>query len=163
MNHYKWVVFKIQDLSTSECIHSVRGYSDSYNEDCVSVSVKPIQWFVNSDNAEEILKAKEIMEAYCNSIYEVSVETEDTEIINGEEDYVVKKIPAFLNNTTYYNLTVKDILSAARVEKAKKQKKAKPFTWESAKNFKKLHKNRFQVIQEFAGGLPSEIEEFDDI
>ena len=159
MNHYNWIVLKIQDLSTSDFVHSVicnDGYGDTY-----TVSEKPLQYFVSSDDMDGLLKAKEIMEAACNSIYEVSTDTDDYETIDGYEEYITKKVPAYFDNFTYYNMTVAETCLKANIAKAKRQKKAAPNYYESSPDFKKIFKERFQVYQEFAGGLPTEIELYD--
>ena len=159
MNHYNWIVLKIQDLATSNFVHSVTS-SDGYDA-TYTVSEKPLRYFVDADNMEDLLKAKDIMEAICNSIYEVSVDTDEFEMVDGYEECKLEKRPAYLDNFVYYNMKVKEQNLKAAIEKAKRQKKAAPNYYEFSPDFKKLPKGRFQVFQEFAGGLPVQIELFD--
>jgi hypothetical protein len=157
VNHYNWIVFKIQDLSTSDFVHSITG-SDGY-DNTYHISAKPLHYFVNADDMEELLKAKDIMEAACNSIYEVSVDTDE---MDDEYDPILKKVPAYMDNFVHYNMRVKENNLKAKIDKAKKNKKAAPNYYEFSPDFKKLHKGRFQVYQEFAGGLPIQIELFEE-
>lgn len=162
MNHYKWVVLTIQDLSTSELVHSaVSCEEDTYaGPETFDLSEKPIQYFVNSDNIEELLRAKEVMLAACNSIYEVTVEDSKTYTDQyGDEIYMTKVVPAYLDNFVAYNRNIRTIKHTATIEKLKKQKKAalNPMI---IRELKKIHKNRFQIVENFVGGMPEEIEIF---
>ncbi|MCI4436113.1 MAG: hypothetical protein JHC33_04800 [Ignisphaera sp.] len=160
MNHYKWIVLKIQDLSSSDFIHSVTYPED---EDAYAISAKPMSLFVNADDMEALLRAKEIMEAACNSIYEVLVETADEDEDEDSDRYFATKVmPAYIDNFLVENMKVKELLLANTIQKAKRQKKAAPNYYEQSRNFKKIHKNRFQVFQYFEGGDPIEIELFNE-
>ena len=163
MNHYKWIVLKIQDLSTSEFVHSATYCNGETNDiETYAVSNEPIQYFVNSDDMEELLQAKEIMESACNSIYEAHVEVEETELDeDGFSYFKTKATPVYLDNFFVYNTKTRVLNRKEEIAQKKKQKKAPPYPFTNLQ-VKKIHKNRFQVIQTFEGNKPKLIEMYND-
>lgn len=148
MNHYRFIILQIQDLSTSNFIHSVTSYNDMEK---FELSTEPIKYYVDANNLSELLEAKEIMSAVLNSIYEVeALSRTTTELVDGYEEFVMEKTPAYLDNITYYN--AKLIFNVSN-EATKKAYPEVPI--------KKINKNRFQIIESFANGKPKVIELFD--
>jgi len=153
MNHYKWIVIQIQDMSTGDFVHSVR-YMEDYEDQSYQLSLNPLQYYVKSDDMEGLLAAKEIMTAAMNSIYEVITMTDEyiTDSV-GDEIAVLKPTPAYLDNFIYYNMRVKE----AKVVKDNKGKAGQEYL-----KLKKLHKNRFQLIENFTSHVREEIELYEE-
>ena len=117
-----------------------------------------MQYFVDANNLEELLEAKEIMESSLSSIYNV--------LINGNEDYLdsfsPKEVPAYINAFEIYNLKLRAITSKLNYEKAKKQKKARPQVLDDP-IAKRLPKGRFQIFEMFSNEkFPKEIPLYTD-
>ena len=91
MNHYKWIVLKIQDLSTSEFVRSIICYNGhGYDEsELFELSDKPVQYFVDSNDLNGLLSAKDIMESALNNIYEVMAETGECAMV--KDEWAMKK------------------------------------------------------------------------
>jgi len=149
MNHYKYIVLKIQDMSDGSFVHSAIG-TDAYEDQSYFLSDNPIQYYVKSDDIEGLLAAKEIMIAALNSIYEVSTQSEEEELDeDGFEVAVLKKVPVYLDNFMYYNMKVRE---AANTKKGDK----------GYLKIKKIHKNRFQLLENFTSHSMEEIELYDE-
>jgi hypothetical protein len=164
MKPYQWIVLKIQDLSTAEFIHSIvdDDYS-SYEDNVFELSAKPLQYFVPANDFDALFNAKEIMEASLTNIYEVRAVSGEYETIKDPDgDYEEQKVevkPVYLDSFTYYNAGVREHLQTIALDKAKKQKKAKPsdpFKFPA----KKLPKNRFQIIETFTNDMPQFIRRY---
>lgn len=141
MNHYKYITLSILDLSSSELVHSVTSFENT-EEGEIIISARPIKYFVNSDNMEELLNAKTIMEELLNNIYEVEIMSDR---YDNKDMCIMKKVPAYYNNLHYYNIKLISIKCKSEIYKA----------------FKKLNKNRFEVVEEFTNKKPEEIETYD--
>jgi hypothetical protein len=121
MNHYKYIVLTLQDMASSDLIGSAYDYEP--HGDYCRVS-KPIEYCIPSDDLEELLRAKQIMEDALNCIYMCKVSTNGT---------TFTETPAFVHPFAIYNINLdklgmdKDITNC----------------------FRKLPKGRFQVSQSF--------------
>ena len=151
MNHYKYISLAIQDLSTCELIHTVT--SIDYDE-VFQLSSLPLKFFVSSDNIESLLRTREIAESMCNSLYELSVahKTEKELDEYNEQTPKVIKTTAYLDNILVYNIS----LEAENNAKRNKKKTVIEL------GFKKINRNRFQVVEEFTSIKPYAIETYDD-
>lgn len=149
MNHYKYIVIQIQDMSDGAFVRSVR-YMEDYEDQTYQLSTNPIQYYVKSDDIEGLLAAKEIMTNAMNSIYEVIVQSDENEIDDeGYEVAKLKQTPAYFDNFLYYNWKIKEASATKKGEKGYLK-------------IKKIHKNRFQLLENFTSHMMEEIELYDD-
>ena len=132
MNHYKYIAIQIQDLSTSDLIHSASSCNFDIQTDKLYFfsSEEPLTLCVLSDDIENLLEAKQIMEEAINNIYNLPTRLKDTKYIK----QVVTTVPLYLNNLIVYESTI-----------------ASHNEWHQGK---KLNKNRFQLIQTFVSKVP---------
>ena len=136
-------------MSTGELVHSATGMDD-YEDQSYFLSTNPIQYYVKSDDMEGLLAAKEIMTAVMNSIFEVPTQSDKYEIdSDGDEIAIQEQAPAYLDNFLYYN---KKVIEASNTKKGDK----------GYLKIKKLHKNRFQLLENFTSHSMEEIELYDD-
>ena len=89
------------------------------------------------------------MENACNSIYEVQALIEEGV---EPEDVVEVSVPAYVDNFVVYNHNVNE-------QKIYEQDRKTKLYW--SWKVKKLHKNRFQVIETFSSTKPETIELYD--
>ena len=147
MNHYKYIALQIQDLSTTDLVHSAVSFcpgNENNGEDYWIVSREPLTICISSNNLQELLEAKQIMEETMNNIYEAAVLTNYTDIIKAYKEFKITPAPIYLNNFVYYKSKRSAILN-----------KHEPLP------AKKLNKNRFQIVQTFVNKIP-DIELYSD-
>ena len=149
MNHYKYIVLQIQDLSTSEFVHSIVGEED-FEEQSFILSDNPIQYYVKSDDIEGLLAAKEIMTIATDSIYEVKVMSNEYETDSAGNDVaVMTSVPGYLDNLRFYNWKVIEARESKGIKK------------HEYLEVKKINKNRFQIIENFTSHSIEEIALYD--
>ena len=150
MNHNKYITIQIQDLSTSELIHSIASFDEYESGDGLfGMSDNPICYCVKSDDMAGLLASKEIMSNIMENIYEVLVEDRKSTTIaaDGYEEYGLRKVPGYMDSLKYYNLMLNPDSDTLKILKAA---------------IRKLHSNRFQLIEGFSNKKPAPIQLFDD-
>jgi hypothetical protein len=124
MNHYKYIVLSIQDMSSGDNVGSVHDYQ--LLGDYCKVS-KPMEYCVPSDNMEALLNAKEVLEQAMNSIYMCKHSTNGT---------VFVETPGYITGIDIYNIN--------------KSREESTGSINPTKAFRKLPRGRFQITQIFS-------------